>query len=131
MSDNIEDAKRLGLTDEELGIAQPDLAEVCPDDITVAQQNLSRNDKLPQRNSYPIPEGSPQHLIPMFRCLAHEKVMRLKQVYDTFEKKDIPFVEFCVEYELCTNPMLMQQDMENMMATRHNKSIIDNATRKR
>jgi hypothetical protein len=132
----IEEARKMGITDEELGIAQPDLDFHLPDEETVAdRQEAANQEPIKDRNSFPIPPGTPAKIAKCFKMVPHEQVSRIKDFYDTFENKDLPFCEFVVELVFMCNAQAMQNDLANIVEQKRaglqRQAIVDHAVKKK
>jgi hypothetical protein len=61
----------------------------------------------------------------------------IKQIYNTFENKDMPFIQFKKKINQLTDPVRMQRDLENIrmdvrgrkITANINKQIVDKALR--
>lgn len=56
---------------------------------------------------------------PCFENIPFAKRKSARKLYDTFEFKDMPFEEFCIELYALQSPALMQRDLGNIMAQKH------------
>lgn len=52
---------------------------------------------------------------------------QIKQLYDSFEKKDMSFPEFVKSYKRLMDPTTIQADFARICRQRHNKKAIDRA----
>jgi hypothetical protein len=67
----------------------------------------------------------------IFASIPHETKKAFKKLYDGFEKKDMPFDEFCVEMMMMSNPGVMQSTLSKIMDRKQqgymHKAAIDSA----
>ena len=64
-----------------------------------------------------VASGEPKQPInPCFEHIPFEKRKMFRKLYDTFEKKDMSFEDFCVEMCAVTSQGLMQQDLSQIIS---------------
>ena len=51
----------------------------------------------------------------IFASIPHETKKAFRKLYDGFEKKDMPFDEFCVEMMMTSNPHVMQSSLTKII----------------
>ena len=59
--------------------------------------------------------------------LTEQKKRELRQLYDSFEKKDMSFGDFIKAHERLMDPKTMQEDFNRICHQRHNAGIINTA----
>lgn len=133
-----EKTEALGITQDEIGNDPGRLPGQVPEldakeaaEAEAAAKPAEAEKELPVRNSYPIPEGTPDLLAKAFRTIPHATVLDYKRLYDSFANRDVPFLEFACELAYITNPVLLQRDLDRIVraqqAFRINKAYIDNS----
>ena len=55
------------------------------------------------------------------------KVQRIRVLYDSFEKKDMPFEDFLKEFTGASDPKKIQDDLELIQREKYVRTEIDNA----
>ena len=67
-----------------------------------------------------VGSGAEKKVVPKsFASIPFEVKKRARKLYDGFEKKDMPFEEFCIELYAIESPALMQADLQSMMGQKH------------
>lgn len=104
MSDNIEDYE---ITPEDLGcLGEPE----CDPGV----KDLSGEQKTSAPKS--------------FKYIPFEVKKRARKLYDSFDNKDMPFEDFCIELYALESPKLMQADLTNIVEQKHerNRNMVAN-----
>ena len=113
MSDSLyQRAKRLGITDDELGISTDADARAAAPEL---DQQAAVKRAEPKMNGMPVPAGTPNHLIPLYKVIPHHNAERYKKIWDKFEKQDLTLVEFSIEMECTMNQNLIQSDLQDLL----------------
>jgi hypothetical protein len=63
----------------------------------------------------------------MVKKLSEQKKRELRLLYDSFEVKNMSFVDFIKAHERLLDPATMQEDFNRICHQRHNAGIIDTA----
>ena len=62
----------------------------------------------------PVPES--------FASIPFEVKQRARKLYDSFDDKDMPFEEFCVELYALESPALMQADLQKIVLEKQDRN---------
>ena len=101
MSDNIEDY------------------EITPNDLGC----MGEEENPPGLVEETVAPGETKVLTPKsFEHIPFEVKKRAHKLYETFEKKDMPFENFCVELYALESPKLMQADLAGIIEEKHGRN---------
>lgn len=88
------------------------------DDYKITPSDLGQDPELDEGVlEEAIASGDPpkQPISPCFMAIPFEARKKYRQLYDTFDKKDMPFEEFAIEMHFVSSPMMMQRDLGRIM----------------
>ncbi len=107
-----EDLENYEVTPEDLGC----LGE-RENDPGVVEESTVPVEKKPARKS--------------FAQIPFEVQKRARKLYDSFEKKDMPFEDFCVELYALESPALMQADLQKVVLEKQDRARMQFANQHR